>query len=257
MQVVNSRWRRISKTSAMLTDCFMAPPAQAPTGGSPGCVSQPGLNWWLVLRGGTQSLSDDSSWSSCAVIFPRTVRGIVGEVSPFPEEGGTTTWIENHRAILAWCDRPRPLCSEPGRVPTSLLHMHTGARPLRSDNQAAHLRLYHRILNSKDGRYPQGWNLCPQTTHGCAGYTTLGRLFAHTPCRLTCRKLQHQLPQQGRLTPRQDQDALNKAIHAMTKDRPYTRPTSEMICAAPSCIRPLSQATKEPQPYVRQPELLA
>jgi hypothetical protein len=117
MQVVNSRWRRISKTSAMLTDCFMAPPAQAPTGGSPGCVSQPGLNWWLVLRGGTQSLSDDSSWSSCAVIFPRTVRGIVGEVSPFPEEGGTTTWIENHRAILAWCDRPRPLCSEPGRVP--------------------------------------------------------------------------------------------------------------------------------------------
>jgi hypothetical protein len=32
---------------------------------------------------------------------------------------------------------------------TDLLHMDTGARP-RSDNEAAHLRLYHRIL-SKDG----------------------------------------------------------------------------------------------------------
>jgi hypothetical protein len=62
---------------------------------------------------------------------------------------------------------------------TDLLHMDTGA-PLRSDNEAAHLRLYPQdTQQQRRRRYPQGDGILP-ADHPWTGYTTLG-VCPHAP----------------------------------------------------------------------------
>jgi hypothetical protein len=107
----------------------------------------------------------------------------------------------------------------------------------------------HRILNSKDGAVTRKGDgiSAPQTTHGCAGHNARAVVCPHAPTAELSQALhqRYKSSQQGRLTPR-PRSMTQQGYPRHDKGPPYTRPTSEMICAAPSCIRPLSQATKEP-----------
>jgi hypothetical protein len=141
--------------------------------------------------------------------------------------------------------RPRHIHWTPEKQ-TDLLHMDDGRAP-PDRNEAAHLRLPTGYSTAKT--VPPVRPLSSQTTHGCAGYTTLGG-FAHTPLRLNCRALhQRYVFAAGQAdTPPKINDALNKAIHAMTKALIHEANIRNDLRS--SMHKAVSQATKEPQPYV-------
>jgi hypothetical protein len=64
---------------------------------------------------------------------------------------------------------------------TDLLHMDAGIRSLRSDNEAAHLRLFHKVFNSSDTSIQhRSSSPCLTTIPGCNECTCTVGLTEHT-----------------------------------------------------------------------------